>query len=48
MFPGEAAIVALANLFTELIKGQSEDQKRAIWQQWIDFWAPLMPKQGKP
>lgn len=39
---------ALCELFTELVKGQTAEQKAKLWQQWIDFWAPLMPKPPKP
>lgn len=47
MFPGEAFATAACNLLTELIKGQTAEQKALLWQQWIDFWAPILPKQEK-
>lgn len=38
--PGETAIVALANLFTELAKDQTPEQKQQITQRFLDLSAP--------
>ncbi len=37
----DLAIMGL-NVVLELIKGQTPEQKAAIWQGWIDFWKPLV------
>ena len=39
--PYEDLAIAGINLLTELIKGQTPEQKAQIWQGWIDFWKLL-------
>jgi hypothetical protein len=49
MIPGEAAAVEafrfasrLVGLFEKLVDGQTDEQRRRIWDQWITFWQPLV------
>ena len=36
--PYEDALIAGFSLIEKLIDGQSAEQKKEIWQGWIDFW----------
>jgi hypothetical protein len=40
--PYEDLAIEGLRLIEKLIDGQTPAQKALIWQQWIDFWKPLM------
>jgi hypothetical protein len=40
--PYEDLAIAGFLLIGKLIDGQTPDQKAKIWQNWIDFWQPLL------
>lgn len=40
--PYEDLAIKGLEVVLELIKGQTPEQKAKIWQNWIDFWQPLM------
>ena len=40
--PYEDLAIAGINLIEKIIDGMTPTQKATVWQQWIDFWAPLM------
>lgn len=42
-FPGELLMVEALKFAGILIEGQTPDQKRLIWDQWIAFWKPIFP-----
>lgn len=40
--PYEDLAIAGLHLIEKLIDGMSADQKQKVWQNWIDFWQPLL------
>ena len=42
--PYEDLAIAGLNFLTELVKGMSPEQRVLVWQNWIDFWQPLVGK----
>lgn len=41
MVPGEALAVALCQLITELIKGQTPEQRAILWDRYIEWSKPF-------
>lgn len=40
--PYEDLAIKGLDLIEKLIDGQTPEQKAKIWQNWIDFWQPLL------
>lgn len=40
--PYEDLGIAGINLLIELIKGMTPEQKAQVWQNWINFWQPII------
>lgn len=40
MIPGEAAIVAISNLIAKIADGQTAEQKKILWDRYIEITAP--------
>lgn len=40
--PYEDLAIEGIRLIEKLIEGQTPEQKAKIWQNWIDFWQPLL------
>ena len=40
--PYEDLAIAGIQLIEKLIDGMSAQQKQEVWQNWIDFWKPLV------
>lgn len=40
--PYEDFGIALLRVIEKLIDGQSPEQKQKLWQDWIEFWRPVI------
>jgi hypothetical protein len=40
--PYEDLAIAGIQLIDKLVDGMSPEQKAKVWQNWIDFWQPLL------